>query len=209
MNKLCLPLRFTTMTAMKLSLPIVALIALLCPACDSGGHVMLAPPAEPPEEIAVPPAVVDVPGKPSLAPALDLSEAALSSDATDITIEDEQDRPASTDETRAGALFHVCRSGESLEDAASAQGVDPRELARVNGLPGGGLREGLVLLLPRSLQNVAMAPDVTTYTVVAGDNFSRIARNYHMTTAGLMNLNQTESSALQVGDVLYVPNPTQ
>jgi LysM repeat protein len=103
----------------------------------------------------------------------------------------------------------VCRPGESLEDVAAAHDVQPQQLARVNGFSGGALREGLVLLLPRALDNVAMAPDVTTYTVVAGDNYSRIARNYHMTTAGLMSLNQAETSALQVGDVLYVPNPTQ
>jgi LysM repeat protein len=183
---------------------------LLCTACNSGRDVMLAPPAEPPEAIAIPPAVMPVGGSPSMAPALELSPAALSSDATEITVED-QDSSEQPQAPRATAnqLFHFCRSGESVEDVAAAHGVDAAALMQVNGLGGGRLRQGMVVLLPRPLDNVSMAPDVTTYNVVAGDNFSRIARIYHLTTTALMRLNQTESSDLQIGDVLYVPNPGQ
>jgi LysM repeat protein len=195
---------------MKSRIVLTIFSILACAACDSGREVMLAPPAEPPEEIVVPPAVMDVPGRPSRVPVLDVSAPELSSDAMDVTIDDGEEQPAApTTSSGANALFHVCRKNESLEDVAAAYGVEPQALAKVNGFTGGTLRQGQVFLLPRTLGNVSMAPDVTTYTVVAGDTYSRIARHYHLAAAALMKLNGTESSALQVGDVLYVPNPGQ
>ncbi len=183
-------------------------------ACDSGKARMAAPPSEAPDPILVPPASLDGVG----APGIQLNNQAaaiLIDDAVAIT---EESTPSSRTPARSSAatatattssaahFFHVCRAGDVITALAQQHGVDADALARINGVAKtAALPAGSILVLPRPLDNVAAAPDVATYTVVAGDTYSKIARTHKISFTALMYLNKAKSSSLQVGDVVYVP----
>ncbi|MCX7848309.1 MAG: LysM peptidoglycan-binding domain-containing protein [bacterium] len=168
---------------------------------------MTSPPSEAPDPILVPPASLD-------GIALQLSQpknqaaAILIDDAVAIT--QEASPPPKTSAPSAAAptanFFHVARAGETVNALAQRYAVDADALARINGVAKTTpLPNDTLLLLPRPLDSVGTAPDVTTYTVVAGDTYSKIARAYKLSTAALMYLNKAQSSNLKVGDTLYVP----
>jgi LysM repeat protein len=103
--------------------------------------------------------------------------------------------------------LHKCVSGDTTESIAAAYGVDEKDICILNGIrSGANLSSGKVLLLRKDTSEISQAPDVTTYTVVPGDTFSKIARTFNIASPALMKMNSTTSSSLQIGDVLYVPH---
>lgn len=186
--------------------------ALALAACEPGKARMTAPPSEGPDPILVPPASLDGVGTPGIQ-LNNQAAAILIDDAVAITEESTQRSRTTPAQTSAAsptsssaAFFHVARAGETVNALAQRYSVDPDALARINGYARtAALPAGTVLLLPRPLDKLPSAPDVTTYTVVAGDTYSKLSRTYKISVAALMYLNGAKSSNLQVGDTLYVP----
>lgn len=183
-------------------LPFLIMCALLLNACDTRAPRMTAMPSEPPEPMLDPPALYDY----SPRVALTQTAAIVMDDTVDVSVQPETPTPAVTAPSASG-LFYICTVDCLLTSAAARAQVDAAALGRLNGLtPSSVVRGGSVLLLPKDLGGVATAPDVTTYTVVAGDTYSRISRKFNVTITALMHLNKTSKDALQIGDVLYVPH---
>ncbi|NLF37865.1 LysM peptidoglycan-binding domain-containing protein [bacterium] len=187
---------------------------LLAAGCDGSKKRMLAPPAER-EEILVPTVAAGQPAGPvvvvaaeppkALQPAAGESTQEITlGGAADITVERKPARPVA----KADAFFHQCSQGDSIQSVAKEYNVDARELAKINGFgESATFSPKTLLVLPRSLDKIAQAPDVATYTVVAGDTYSRIARQHRISPQVLMHINKAASPNLQIGDVLYVPKP--
>lgn len=186
--------------------------ALALAACEPGKARMTAPPSEGPDPILVPPASLDGIGTPGIqlnnqAAAILIDDAiAITEESSPRTRATTTHTPAAAPAAAASAFFHVARAGETVNALAQRYAVDPDALARINGVARTAtLSAGTLLLLPRPLDKLPSAPDVTTYTVVAGDTYSKLARTYKISVAALMYLNGAKSSNLQVGDTLYVP----
>ena len=174
---------------------------------------MLAPPSEPPEQILVPSAVPDANPVP-LAITDDEPVTITADDATDIVVDDSVEILPENEDTAAppntSRFFHRCRADETLDSVAELYAVAPDQLAALNGITSASRpKPGKQLLLPRDFSNVTSAPDISTYTVVAGDTYSSIARQYNLSFEALMKLNGAADAALQIGDVLYVPKSAQ
>jgi len=189
-----------------------AILALA--ACEPGKARMTAPPSEGPDPILVPPASLDGVGTPGIqlnnqAAAILIDDAVAITEASSAKPRATSSPASSAAPSRtppAGTFFHVTRAGETINALAQRYAVDAYAFARINGVAKTAtLPAGSVLLLPRPLDTVASAPDVTTYTVVAGDTYSKLSRTYKISTAALMYLNGAKTSNLQVGDTLYVP----
>ncbi len=181
---------------------------LLLAACDDDSERMTAMPSEPPEPMLDPPAMMDY-GAPQRT--VQNPAGIVLADTVDVTVDATAASNAAVQDTGSAdsgsaGLFFRCRTDCVLTSVAARAQVEIGALARVNGLtPMAIVRSGTLLLLPRNLDNVATAPDITTYTVAAGDTYSRIARTYKISVAILMQLNKTTKDTLQIGDVLYVP----
>ena len=165
----------------KYNLPIqisLCIAALVITGCDTGKKRMLVPPGEPPVPMLVPSAL-DTP----MTKALKKDDIAtdspiIVSDATDVTVENEvYASPA----VSGKELFHSCRSGDTIKSVSEKHNVNINKLIEYNKLmPAQSLIPGKVLLLPRNLDSPATENEITTYTVVKGDSYSRIARKYHI-----------------------------
>ena len=187
-------------------------------ACDSGRKRMAAPPSEPPEALLAPEPLPEgardaQPVVVSSEPAAPVTVVQTEAPPQEITIAGtteivaEKKPPLEIPRKREPAFFHLCGANDSLATIAREYNVDARQLAQINGMTeNAALAAKQVLALPRDLDKITLAPDVTTYTVAGGDTYSRIARKYRIAPQTLMYLNKAKSTALQVGDVVYVPN---
>ena len=181
--------------------------SILLAGCDSGKEKMLVPPSEPPAPMLVP-SSINIPNakvlKKNVTP--DASPI-IASDATDVTIENDDSAIQSVSSPASGKeLFHLCQSGDTIKSVIEKYNIDINKLIKYNKLsPNQSLIPGKILLLPRDLSNPAAENEITTYTVVKGDSYSRIARKFHISPTALMRLNNAKNSRLDIGDVLYVP----
>jgi LysM repeat protein len=189
----------------SIAILLLAILSILS-GCKDSSDVMLAPPGEPPEKLKIPSAFADG----SIKPVASGGEAVTitTEGAAEITIEEPGTSASgeTTEEETSSALFHVCRKGETVKGVADRHGVDAAALASLNGMSvSSSLNPGRVLVLPRDFNAINMSSEVTTYTVVSGDTYSRIARQFKISPGALMKLNNAKDSSLQIGDVLYVP----
>lgn len=109
-------------------------------------------------------------------------------------------------------------SGRPITDSSAATGssrtLDPAFNA---GLTGGSAGNQAILQPAVALDDFDL-PDTqtpssggsggTTYTVVAGDNLSRIAREYGVTVNALKSANNLSSNTIRVGQELTIPSPS-
>lgn len=213
------------MNAVKITIiTSVVLLGLLC-ACRKSSDVMLSAPTEPPEAILKPalltattisPAVekpINVPDSKE-GPTVTVAEGQKDAPKNDKKEDDDVLRPATAglNVTKGSAVdtknyLHKCVSGDTTESVAAAYGVEEKDICLLNGVrAGANLASGKILLLRKDTSEISQAPDVTTYTVVPGDTFSKIARTFSIAPSALMKMNSTSNSSLQIGDVLYVPH---
>ncbi len=190
----------------KYKLPIqisFCIVALVIAGCDTGKKRMLVPPGEPPAPMLVPSALATPMTKVLEKDNIATASAIIASDATDVTVENEvYASPA----VSGKELFHLCRSGDTIKSVSEKHNININKLLEYNKLmPAQSLIPGKVLLLPRNLDSPATEAEITTYTVVKGDSYSRIARKFHISATALMRLNNAKDSKLDIGDVLYVP----
>jgi len=178
--------------------------AIVIAGCDSGKKRMLVPPSEPPEPMLVPPAIA-IPSDGSTGKVDTANDTFITaSGATDVAVESGSQFP---EPVSGKSIFYICQSGDTIKSVSEKYNVNINELMSYNKLlPAQSLIPGKILLLPNDLSELATKNNITTYTVVKGDSYSRIARKFNISATALMRLNNTENSKLDVGDVLYVPN---
>ncbi len=192
------------MDAMKLLVATISACLLLC-ACESDTERMTAPPAEAGARPWLVPPVLQNQTEPPVA----RDESISSVGAVDVAIDGTQTNAATRNQAgrKGDAFFHSCRAGETIATVAKSYGVDANVTAKLNGWSASyAPAAGTMLLLPRNMENVAAAPDVTTYKVASGDTFSRVAKRHKISVVAMMALNKAKGEALSIGDVLYVPS---
>ncbi len=173
--------------------------------CDSGKQKMLVPPNEAPEDLLSDIGIADATVNAEITIDTTLEPVEVGN-ASDITIESYK-HSESTEVPSKLVFFHKCRQGDSLIDLARKYEINLNELAKINNrTKNRPLSPDQVLLLPRNINNILNAKDVTTYTVVGGDTYSKIARKFHIAGKALMVINEAENSSLNIGDILYVPD---
>ena len=212
------------MNTIKITIIASAAILGLLIGCRKSSDVMLSAPTEPPEAILKPALLTATTISPAVEKPINVPDAkegptvTVAEGKSDPAKEKKQDddvlRPATAglNVTKGSAVdtknyLHKCVSGDTTESIAAAYGVDEKDICILNGIrSGANLSSGKVLLLRKDTSEISQAPDVTTYTVVPGDTFSKIARTFNIASPALMKMNSTTSSSLQIGDVLYVPH---
>ena len=212
------------MNTIKITIIASAAILGLLIGCRKSSDVMLSAPTEPPETILKPALLTATTISPAVEKPINVPDAkegptvTVAEGKSDPAKEKKQDddvlRPATAglNVTKGSAVdtknyLHKCVSGDTTESIAAAYGVDEKDICILNGIrSGANLSSGKVLLLRKDTSEISQAPDVTTYTVVPGDTFSKIARTFSIASPALMKMNSTTSSSLQIGDVLYVPH---
>ena len=212
------------MNTIKITIIASAAILGLLIGCRKSSDVMLSAPTEPPEAILKPALLTATTISPAVEKPINVHDAkecptvtvaeGKSEPAKEKKQDDDVLRPATAglNVTKGSAVdtknyLHKCVSGDTTESIAAAYGVDEKDICILNGIrSGANLSSGKVLLLRKDTSEISQAPDVTTYTVVPGDTFSKIARTFNIASPALMKMNSTTSSSLQIGDVLYVPH---
>jgi membrane-bound lytic murein transglycosylase D len=94
----------------------------------------------------------------------------------------------------------VVRAGESLGSVASAQGIDPQDLADFNGMQ---VREPL---LPGQSLRIpgAASGSLVTHRVRKGDSLAAIARRYGVTIDEIRRWNAIASNDLRTGALIRI-----
>jgi len=94
---------------------------------------------------------------------------------------------ASKPEAKPTATTYKVKSGDNLSEIGQAEGVDWREIAKLNGIKSPyPIYPGQVLKLPAGAKSSSQAE---YYTVVSGDTSWGIAQKYHTTVSALQKLN--------------------
>lgn len=96
---------------------------------------------------------------------------------------------------------YTVKAGDSLYQIAQKYGTTVDELKRLNNLISNTLSIGQVLKIPSEEPETP----VDYYTVQKGDSLYKIAQKFNTTVNELVALNNLTSTALQIGDVLKIP----
>ncbi|WP_066805021.1 LysM peptidoglycan-binding domain-containing protein [Moraxella oblonga] len=114
--------------------------------------------------------------------------------------------------TSSGGYDYVVKAGETLLGVANRHSVPANELAKANNLTREShLREGQVLRIPAlgniTKPTVSKKATTTTYTVVAGDSLTSLARKYGISIQEFAKMNNLGvNDNLFIGQKLTVPN---
>ncbi|GAA0380124.1 cell wall hydrolase [Bacillus horti] len=96
--------------------------------------------------------------------------------------------------------IHEVENGDTLWGIAQFYKVDVNELKQMNQLTTDIIYVGQNLLIPTTLT------DSESYIVQEGDSLWKIADRFHLDIQDLQELNKLDSSVLQIGQVLLLPN---
>lgn len=111
------------------------------------------------------------------------------------------------------AKNYTVAAGDSLSVIARNFGVTIDALKNANSLTSDIIRVGQVLEIPDASTTTPspaqpISPKTSSYTVIAGDSLSIIARNFGITTENLKKENNLTSDIIRVGQVLVIPDST-
>ena len=121
--------------------------------------------------------------------------------------------PQSSSSSSSTTSTYKVASGDTLSKIAQRFGTTYQELARINGISDPNkIRVGQVLKLPNSSSNSNSTYSNTsissynTYTVVSGDNLSKIAQRFGTTYQEIARINGiSDPNKIKVGQVLKIP----
>lgn len=92
--------------------------------------------------------------------------------------------------------------GDTLYSIAKKYNVSEEEIKEYNNLNSNLLTINQILQIPVS----EVVSENIIYTVKKGDTLYQIANNYGLTVSEIMNLNNLNTTLLNVGDILLIPN---
>lgn len=98
---------------------------------------------------------------------------------------------------------YVVNKGDTLYGISNQYGVSVTELAELNKVNANTLQIGQVLLIP--IKSGSNPDNMFMYTVKKGDSLYNIAKVYNTTVSAIKNLNYLKSDALEVGQVIRIP----
>jgi membrane-bound lytic murein transglycosylase D len=116
----------------------------------------------------------------------------------------------SSEAPASGGNTYTVKSGDTLSDIASKNGVTVSQLKEWNGLSGNNIKVGQKLKVKAGQTSQPAASsasgDYITYTVKSGDSFYSIAKNYSGVSAqNIMDFNGLTSSKLKPGMKIKIP----
>lgn len=116
----------------------------------------------------------------------------------------------SSEAPASGGNTYTVKSGDTLSDIASKNGVTVSQLKEWNGLSGHNIKVGQKLKVKAGQTSQPAASsasgDYITYTVKSGDSFYSIAKNYSGVSAqNIMDFNGLTSSKLKPGMKIKIP----
>lgn len=116
----------------------------------------------------------------------------------------------SSEAPASGGNTYTVKSGDTLSDIASKNGVTVSQLKEWNGLSGHNIKVGQKLKVKAGQTSQPAASsasgDYITYTVKSGDSFYNIAKNYSGVSAqNIMDFNGLTSSKLKPGMKIKIP----
>src|SRR5690606_34554927 len=101
-------------------------------------------------------------------------------------------------------MWYTVQSGDSIFSIAQRFGISSRQLMTAN-----KIAEGEVLVPGQRLFIPVQIQKVITYTVQPGDSLYRIARQYNTLVESIMVLNGLQSTTIDVGQRLVIPQYTE
>lgn len=101
-------------------------------------------------------------------------------------------------------VVYEVNSGDTLYAIANRFNTTPQAIREYNNLTSDLLTIGQVLQIPTQ----EVSQENTAYMVKPGDTLYRIASNYGVTVMDIMNLNNLNSTLINVGEVLLIPSQT-
>jgi len=99
-------------------------------------------------------------------------------------------------------ITYIVKAGDSLYKIANTYNTTVNEIMKVNNLASTNLTIGQTLLIP----TVNISPETDYYVVQSGDSLYSIAKKYNTTVADIIEINNLQTTVLQVGDKLLIPN---
>ena len=116
----------------------------------------------------------------------------------------------SSEAPASGGNTYTVKSGDTLSDLASKNGVTVSQLKEWNGLSGNNIKVGQKLKVKAGQTSQPAASsasgDYITYTVKSGDSFYSIAKNYSGVSAqNILDFNGLTSSKLKPGMKIKIP----
>ncbi len=110
----------------------------------------------------------------------------------------------------SSVVTYVVELGDTLWGIAQSNGISLAALAELNGLDDDDqIVEGAELRLPAATTtfvSAAQAPATREHHVVAGETLSRIADDYGVTVAGILDANPSiNANIIDIGQVLVIP----
>lgn len=110
-----------------------------------------------------------------------------------------------------GALenTYTVQSGDTLYSIARRFNLTVDALKALNNLKSNNLSVGQVLIISEDIDIKPDPSDSIVYTVQSGDTLYKIANQYGVTVAEIMELNNLGTTVLTVGEQILIPNKSQ
>lgn len=110
-----------------------------------------------------------------------------------------------------GALenAYTVQSGDTLYSIARRFNLTVDALKALNNLKSNNLSVGQVLIISEDIDIKPDPSDSIVYTVQSGDTLYKIANQYGVTVAEIMELNNLGTTVLTVGEQILIPNKSQ
>ena len=106
-----------------------------------------------------------------------------------------------------GSNLYVVQKGDSLWSIAKKYNISVDQLIAANNLTSNILSVGQLLTIP--IQEEVTPSEYEIYTVKSGDSLYKIANNFNVTVDEIINLNNLDSTLLQLNQQLLIPKTTE
>ena len=106
---------------------------------------------------------------------------------------------------------HIVGKNESLYAIAKQHNTTQEEILKLNPSAKGNISKGTVLMIPPpsapppTEQKIVIAPNVTEYVVVGGDNFYQFEKRFGVYQAELIEINPSLTDGVKIGMTIKIP----
>lgn len=101
---------------------------------------------------------------------------------------------------------YTVKSGDTLYSIARRFNLSVNELKALNNLTSNNLSIGQVLIIREEVNIPPQPSNGITYTVKSGDTLYKIANQYNVTVAEIIDLNNLSTTVLTIGQELLIPD---